>query len=109
VPDVRGQSLADASRILANSHFKMVRLDAEDQLTCPSSEPFETVGFYGPHRATQGSTITVCVSKGTLQHLVIPRPIIRKPAPRTTGRTGAASKKPTPAPATKSKPGHRRP
>ncbi|MFN2560715.1 MAG: transglycosylase domain-containing protein [Jatrophihabitans sp.] len=104
VPDIAGQSLADAKRQLDEAGYKMVRLDAADNLTCPSAEPFDTVGLYGPHRAAAGTTITVCVSKGTLQHVVIP--VIPKPRKRTGGaRATTSSGVPNPKP-TSSKPGH---
>jgi membrane peptidoglycan carboxypeptidase len=92
VPNVAGQSLADAKRLLAESDFKMVRLDAEDNLTCPSNQPFNTVGYYGPQRASPGATITVCVSKGTGQTVIQPV----NPNPRTRSGGGSASTSKTP-------------
>jgi membrane peptidoglycan carboxypeptidase len=86
VPTVTGLSLSDAKQALAEKDFKLRLFDAADDLSCPSSSaPLDTVAYYGPHRAKPGSTITVCLSTGSGQPLVIPKPIIVKP--RTTGGT----------------------
>jgi membrane peptidoglycan carboxypeptidase len=62
VPDVTGQTLDAARKTLAESHFKMTVLGEANQLLCPSSQPLESVAYYGPSKALPGSTITVCPS-----------------------------------------------
>jgi membrane peptidoglycan carboxypeptidase len=73
VPDLTGQSLSDARRLLAQGNFKLTQLGAENNLACPSSQPYNTIAYYGPHRAQAGSTITVCLSSGIPQTVVIPQ------------------------------------
>jgi membrane peptidoglycan carboxypeptidase len=76
VPYILGMSLADARATLAQSHFKLTQLGGAENLICPSSQPLDTVGYYGPQRADPGSTITVCLSSGTPQTVIIPRPVV---------------------------------
>jgi membrane peptidoglycan carboxypeptidase len=82
VPDVSGLSYSEAKNQLAQSGFKIRNLDAADNLLCQSSRPLETIGYYGPHRAKPGSTITVCLSSGIPQYTA---PVVK---PRTTGNSG---------------------
>jgi membrane peptidoglycan carboxypeptidase len=91
VPNVAGMSLSDAKRTLADNGFKMREFDAADNLTCRSAEPYNTVGYYGPHRAPSGSTITVCPSSGVAQTVIIPRPIITTTRPGNGGRGNRSS------------------
>jgi membrane peptidoglycan carboxypeptidase len=75
VPNIAGRSLSDAKAQLAAAHFKLQELDATDNVFCPSSLPYNTVAFYGPHRADPGTTITVCLSSGVPQHVAAPPPV----------------------------------
>jgi hypothetical protein len=52
----------------------MQQLDAANGLACASSVTIGNVAFYGPHRATKGSTITVCPSSGAPQDVYVPPP-----------------------------------
>jgi membrane peptidoglycan carboxypeptidase len=81
VPDVTGKSFSDARTELASQGFKIRNLDAADGLQCDSSQPFDTVGYYGPHKARAGSVITVCLSTGVPQY----SPPVIVTHPRTTG------------------------
>ncbi|HKC29108.1 MAG TPA: transglycosylase domain-containing protein [Jatrophihabitans sp.] len=90
VPDVLGMTLADARATLAENHFKLAQLGAADGLICSSPQPLNTVGYYGPQRADPGATITVCLSSGTPQTVIIPRPVYTPP-PRHTGGGGGGT------------------
>ena len=100
VPSILGLSFSDARAQLSADGFKLVRLGGADNLMCPSPEPIDTVGYYGPQRAPQGSTITVCMSTGARQPVVIPHPTITHPRPGRSGSTGATGTTPTPNPTT---------
>ncbi|MDT4979848.1 MAG: hypothetical protein QOG07_1727 [Pseudonocardiales bacterium] len=60
VADPTGQSVATATSQLAASGFKI----SVAPVKCASPQPAATIGYYSPHLATPGSTITVCVSSG---------------------------------------------
>jgi membrane peptidoglycan carboxypeptidase len=105
VPDVTGMGLSAARSMLAQYGYKLSRLAARDNLLCPSSEPFDTVAYFGPERAPVGSTITVCVSSGVGQTVVIPHIVVPPPThpPGNGGggaghRGGGSSPSPTPTP-----------
>jgi membrane peptidoglycan carboxypeptidase len=78
VPPITGQSYSDAKQTLADANFKIARLDAADDLHCPASAPYDTVGYYGPHRARPGSTITVCLSTEVPQYTPPPPPVTHR-------------------------------
>ena len=82
VPDITGKSFSDARALLAQNGFKIRNLDAADSLHCDSSQPYDTVGYYGPQKAKPGSVITVCLSTNTPQYTP------PKPPPPPTRRTG---------------------
>jgi membrane peptidoglycan carboxypeptidase len=106
VPVVLGQTPSDARQTLSDYGYKMVRLGGDSQL-CPSREPYGTIAFYGPQRAAQGATITVCVSSGVSQIVIIPKPShSNTPSGASSGSTGAAGSS-TPAGGSSSTPtGH---
>ena len=83
VPPIQGMSYSDAKAALAAQGFKIRNLDAADNLECASSEPIDTVGYYGPQKAKPGSTITVCLSSSVPQWTPPPPPPPTKP--RNTG------------------------
>jgi membrane peptidoglycan carboxypeptidase len=88
VPNIAGLSPADARRQLASANFKMQYIDANDpNLECPSSQTLGTIGYYGPQRATPGSTVTVCLSNGIAAY-VPPPPVVYQPPPRHTPPPG---------------------
>jgi beta-lactam-binding protein with PASTA domain len=74
VPDVRGLTLPAAKNRLAAAGFRMQQLDATNGLSCASSISTGDVAFYGPKRAPQGSTVTVCPSSGAAQDVYVPPP-----------------------------------
>jgi membrane peptidoglycan carboxypeptidase len=84
VPDVKGLDYGDAKAALAEKGFKIHNLAAPSNFQCASSEPFDTVGYYGPQRAKPGSVITVCLSTSIPQYTP---PKIVKPT-HNTGNTG---------------------
>jgi hypothetical protein len=88
VPYLIGKSMSDAREALSEAGFKLARLGANDNLMCPSSAPIDTVGYFGPQRATPGSTITVCISTGVPPIVIIPRP----PSHPTVGQSSASSR-----------------
>jgi membrane peptidoglycan carboxypeptidase len=92
VPSVQGMDLASAQRTLAGSGYKMKQIDG-DQTRCPSSAGLDTIGYYGPHRATPGTTILVCLSTGKSQPVyVAPAPPPVKPkTPATTPTSGSTT------------------
>lgn len=96
VPDVIGKPLDEAKKMLAAAGFKMVQLDAEDQLLCPSPRTLGTVAYAGPKIANPGATITVCPSSGIQQTVAAPpkptRPVTR---PGTTSPSRPGSTRPT--------------
>jgi membrane peptidoglycan carboxypeptidase len=96
VPDITGMKYSDARDQLASAGFKIRNLDAADNLNCQSDAPFETVGYYGPHKARPGSVITVCISSGVPAYNPPPPP----PPPPThhTGGGGTHSGTPTSTP-----------
>jgi membrane peptidoglycan carboxypeptidase len=80
VPNISGMSPADARRQLAAANFKMRYIDTNDpNLECPSSQTLGTIGYYGPQRATPGSTVTVCLSNGIAAYVP---PVIVQPPPK---------------------------
>ena len=89
VPNLEGQSPAAARTMLTGLGFKMVRLGDSDNLLCPSKEPYGTIAFYGPQRAGHGATITVCVSSGVGQTVIVPKP--HKTATGTASGSGSAT------------------
>jgi membrane peptidoglycan carboxypeptidase len=82
VPDIKGLSYGDAKSALAQKGLKIHNIAAPGNSQCGSSEPFDTVGYYGPQRAKAGSVITVCLSTSIPQYSPPPPP---KPT-HTTGR-----------------------
>lgn len=82
VPDLRGMSLSEARSALSPYNMKLVELGGHSVLgLCPSSQPYDTIGYYGPQRADNGATITVCVSNGTPQYVYVPPPPPPPPPP----------------------------
>jgi membrane peptidoglycan carboxypeptidase len=89
VPNLLGMSLADARTALSQYGMKLTELGGHSVLgLCPSHEPYDTIGYYGPQRADNGSTITVCVSSGAPQYVFIPKP---PPSHTTTPGTGTGT------------------
>jgi membrane peptidoglycan carboxypeptidase len=75
VPYIQGMSLAEARTTLSQYGFRLSELGGHGALNlCPSSEPYNTIGYYGPQRADRGSTITVCLSSGVPQYVYVPPP-----------------------------------
>jgi membrane peptidoglycan carboxypeptidase len=88
VPNLTGQDLATAKQMLTSAGFKMVQLDAANNLTCASSVPAGHVAFFGPQIAQPGSTVTVCPSSGAPQQTFVPPPThATQPGQQPTGRT----------------------
>jgi hypothetical protein len=81
VPDITGMSFGAAKKLLRQSHLRLQRFDAADALLCPSDAPLNTIGYYGPHRAKAGSTITACLSLGVSQPIYVPPPPPPPPPP----------------------------
>jgi membrane peptidoglycan carboxypeptidase len=75
VPSLLGMSVAEARTTLSQYGMKLVEFGGNSVLgLCPSSQPYDTIGYYAPHRADPDATITVCVSSGVPQHVYIPPP-----------------------------------
>ena len=75
VPNLLGMTLSEARTALAPYNMKLTELGGHSVLSlCPSNQPYDTVGYYGPQRASNGSTITVCLSSGAPQYVFIPPP-----------------------------------
>ena len=89
VPDLTGKSLSEA-RDEVSGNFKIALISDDDSLRCASSEPSDSIAFYGPHKAPEGSTITVCQSLGTLQP-VYTAPVRRQPTTRNRNGSGTRS------------------
>jgi membrane peptidoglycan carboxypeptidase len=83
VPNVVGMSVSKAKRTLEADGYKMVQLDAANQLLCASSEVYGQVAYYGPQYAAKGTTITVCPSSSQGQDVYI-KPKPPPPPPPTT-------------------------
>ena len=99
VPDLTGMDLAKARKQLATDGYKMAVLDSADQLICPNpAAPLDTVGFYGPHRAQPGATITVCQSSGVPQLYNAPVVHVEPPPDTTPIPTHASTRTHTPRP-----------
>ncbi|WP_375497721.1 transglycosylase domain-containing protein [uncultured Jatrophihabitans sp.] len=93
VPDLTGMSLSEA-RTAVEGKFTIAPLSTSDSLRCPASAsvaPYDSIAFYGPHKAPEGSTILVCQSLGTLQSIYVPQPKRTKPKPRTTRPGGTTT------------------
>jgi membrane peptidoglycan carboxypeptidase len=105
VPSLIGLSLSDARQELSTNGFKLARLGGADNLMCPSPEPIDTVGYFGPQRAPTGSTITVCISTGARQTVIIPKPPVTHPTGGSSTTPGGGGTTPVPNP-TNSPPGH---
>ena len=89
VPNLLGMSLADARTALSQYGMKLTELGGHSALSlCPSHEPYDTIGYYGPQRADNGSTITVCVSSGAPQYVFIPPPPTHSSTPPGAGTGG---------------------
>ncbi|MDT4921279.1 MAG: hypothetical protein QOI15_2181 [Pseudonocardiales bacterium] len=87
VPSLLGMSLSEARIALSQYNMKLAELGGHSVLgLCPSSQPYDTIGYYGPQRADAGATITVCVSTGVSQY--IPPPVITHTPPPATGSGG---------------------
>ncbi len=101
VPDIRGQSLSQADVTLSSRGFKLQRLDPTVQ--CASSEPAGMVAYYGPQRAPQGATITVCPSNGVPQKVYVPPVVVPtfQPVPPSNHGSGGRSNSPSNAPSSK--------
>jgi membrane peptidoglycan carboxypeptidase len=106
VPYLIGKSMADARATLSEAGFKLARLGASDGLMCPSSAPIDTVGYYGPQRATPLSTITVCISTGAPQIVIIPRPPSHPTQGNSSASSGGNSSSPNPQPSGTASHGH---
>jgi membrane peptidoglycan carboxypeptidase len=99
VPNLLGMTLSEARTALSPLGYKLAVLGgvstgpvgSSDSLTCRSSEPFDTVGYYGPQRADAGSTITVCLSSGVPQTVIIPTVHPTSPANGSGTRTGTGT------------------
>ncbi|HZC70324.1 MAG TPA: penicillin-binding protein [Jatrophihabitans sp.] len=76
VPSLTGMTVSQARSTLSQYGFKMTRFGAADGIAvlCPSSEPYNTVAYYGPQRAASGATITVCTSSQEPQFVYHPPP-----------------------------------
>jgi membrane peptidoglycan carboxypeptidase len=97
VPDVTGLEPKEAKSRLAAAGFTMRYLDpdAGNAVQCASSQPFGTIGYYGPKVAPRGSAITVCVSKGVPQPIYVyvpppPKYTYTPPVPAPTTGTSSA-------------------
>ena len=93
VPSLTGKTISEARSALAGQ-FKLAVISSNDALRCPASPntaPYDSIAFYGPHKAPEGSTITVCQSLGTLQSIYVPPPPKITKKPRTTRRSGSGS------------------
>ena len=90
VPDLTGMSLSEARSALSGQ-YKLAVVSDSDSLRCPSTVPYDSVAFYGPHTAPEGSTITVCQSLGTSQPIYVAPKITKKPA--STPRSGSTKTK----------------
>ena len=87
VPNLLGMSLAEARTQLSQYGMKLVQFEGNSVLgLCPSNEPYDTIGYYGPQRADNGSTITVCLSSGVPQWTPPPPP--PPPPSNTNSPTG---------------------
>jgi membrane peptidoglycan carboxypeptidase len=85
VPYLLGMSLGEARTALSQYHMKLVNIGGNSALDlCPSSEPYDTIGYYGPQRANNGATITVCLSSGVKQYIYVPLPPPPPPPSHTT-------------------------
>jgi membrane peptidoglycan carboxypeptidase len=60
VPDVTGETIESATDDLTAAGFKR----SVASIRCGSPQPEGDVGYYQPHVATPGATITVCLSNG---------------------------------------------
>jgi membrane peptidoglycan carboxypeptidase len=105
VPSVLGMSLPNARGLLRGSGYRIAVLDAADNLLCPSSQPYDTIGYYGPLRAEPGATITVCLSRGVPQTVIIPKPKPTKTPTRGRGANPGSSSSPSQSPSPSPGPG----
>lgn len=83
VPNVIGDSVSAAKSELTDAGFKVHVAGTENggnPVLCPSSVALNDVAYYGPKRAPEGTTITIC------QSLADPQPIFSPPPP-TRSRT----------------------
>ena len=82
VPDLTGLTAQDAQAKLEGAGFQMAELGGSTSpIFCPSKEDSNSVAFFGPTKAVEGSVITVCLSSGTSQQTYI------RPSPTTTAPT----------------------
>ena len=88
VPGIKGMQLGAAKKKLQQAGYSMQRLGASSSLLCPSSAPLYSVGYFGPTRAPQGTTITVCESSGVPQPVYTPPPPAQPPADTGNGGNG---------------------
>ena len=96
VPDLTGMSLSEAKTAVAGQ-FTITPVSPNDALRCPIAPgiaPYDSIAYYGPHKAPEGSTITVCQSLGAKQPVYTPPPpkVTKKPAKPRSG----SSSSPTP-------------
>jgi membrane peptidoglycan carboxypeptidase len=101
VPDIVGDDMDEAKAKLSDAGFKMALVDPDpaNKVYCPSSQPYGKVAYYGPQKAQQGDTVTVCPSLGQPQQIYVPPKPTPKPKPtkkptKTTSPTGATSTAP---------------
>jgi membrane peptidoglycan carboxypeptidase len=99
VPYILGQTIDDAKRTLAQANFGLRLLTGSSTDLCPSDQPLDTVGYYGPTRAPAGSLVTVCLSTGKSQPVYVPKPVYVPPPPRSRGPAPhGSSSVPNPSP-----------
>ena len=60
VPDLLGKSVSDAMGVLSSVGLGGV----VSPVSCGSSEPADTVGYYGPRVVSAGGNVTLCLSNG---------------------------------------------
>jgi membrane peptidoglycan carboxypeptidase len=109
VPHLTGATLSQAKQQLAGAGLKLAQLGGADNLLCASSEPYDTVAFYGPQRADKGDTITVCLSNQSPQYVYVPPPP-PKPHPHpSSGSSSAPSRGSSSSPRPQPRPSHSRP
>lgn len=99
VPNVVGQDLSTAQRMLTDAGFTVQQLGEPDRLRCASSQPTDRVAYYGPQIAPQGSQITICASLGVSQTVAFVPPPAPAPRPGTSpGRSSGSATPPSSRP-----------
>jgi membrane peptidoglycan carboxypeptidase len=103
VPNVLGLDMATAKARLLAAGFPMRQFDAANSVQCDSTEPYGTVGYYGPQIAAKGTAVTVCPSNSVSQQIYTappPKPT-PTPTPSNTPTPPSHSRTPTPTPTPK--------